>query len=448
MSLRWTVPIATVALAALCLFILDGTSDSEAVEPIPPTQEGDLWYQMDEEGNLEFWGNGIIHYDDGWSGCTTVTVRDGPVEFAPGAFDNCTSLTTLSIGGNVGNIESDAFRDCTSLSTLSIGGNVGDIASYAFKDCTSLTTLSIGGNAAGIGDAAFDNCTSLTTVTINGDVGSIEEFGFIHCASLTTVFIGGNAGDIGQNAFRDCASLTTLSIGGNVGDIGKEAFKNCNLETFEVTGGIDSISDKAFEYAFTDSPLSIFTVHGNIGPIGAAAFESSSTELNVYGTLDLDNMASDAFQNNCLERVNVHCTQAQTLIGAKGTDAYGRIVQNNPVVGTLHHYSATYGWSDDGKACTVHIVCANSSEHDHDENPTVTSSVKIQPTETEMGTTEYSVSGTYDGFVYSSTKDVQDIPATGGSDGKKDNTVLYIVAGVAAAAVLIGGAAFLILRKR
>jgi hypothetical protein len=65
-----------------------------------------------------------------------------------------------------------------------------------------------------------------------------------------------------------------------------------------------------------------------------------------------------------------------------------------------------------------------------------------------MGTTEYSVSGTYDGFAYSSTKDVQDIPATGGSDGKKDNTVLYVIAGVAAAAVLIGGAAFLILRKR
>ncbi len=159
-------------------------------------------------------------------------------------------------------------------------------------------------------------------------------------------------------------------------------------------------------------------------------------------------MASDAFQNNCLERVNVRCTQAQTLIGAQGTDAYGMIVKNNPVVRALHDYSAAYGWSDDGKACTVHIVCANSSDHNHDENPTVTSSVKIQPTETEMGTTEYSVSGTYDGFAYSSTKDVQDIPATGGSDGKKDNTVLYVIAGVAAAAVLIGGAAFLILRKR
>ena len=44
----------------------------------------------------------------------------------------------------------------------------------------------------------------------------------------------------------------------------------------------------------------------------------------------------------------------------------------------------------------------------------MTSKVKIPPTETEMGTTEYSVSGTYDGFAYSDTKDVQDIPATGG----------------------------------
>ena len=51
----------------------------------------------------------------------------------------------------------------------------------------------------------------------------------------------------------------------------------------------------------------------------------------------------------------------------------------------------------------------------------VTSTVKIPPTATAMGTTEYSVSGTYDGFSYSSTKDIQDIPATGGGSDEPVN---------------------------
>jgi hypothetical protein len=191
------------------------------------------------------------------------------------------------------------------------------------------------------------------------------------------------------------------------------------------------------------------TVHGNIGPISVNAFGNCHfRELNVYGTLDLDNIGSNAFMNTNPVVLNVSCTQAQILEGAKGTDSYGGIVESSPAVGALHDYSATYDWADDGKSCTVHIVCANTAAHNHDESPAVTSTVKIQPTETTMGTTEYSVSGTYDGFAYSDTKDVQDIPATGGSgDGKKDNTVLYIaVGGAIAALVLIGG--FFLLRRR
>ena len=108
----------------------------------------------------------------------------------------------------------------------------------------------------------------------------------------------------------------------------------------------------------------------------------------------------------------------------------------------MHRYSATYEWADDGSSCIVHIVCANTSDHNHDENAAVTSSVKVQPTKTEMGTTEYTVSGTYDGFEYYDTKEIQDIPAEG-----KGNTAIYIA--VAAVAVLaVAGGAFLFIRSR
>ncbi|MBQ3735967.1 MAG: hypothetical protein II855_03430, partial [Candidatus Methanomethylophilaceae archaeon] len=115
-----------------------------------------------------------------------------------------------------------------------------------------------------------------------------------------------------------------------------------------------------------------------------------------------------------------------------------------------HAYSATYGWADDGSSCTVHIVCANDDAHNHDVVAQSTSSVKIQPTATTNGTTEYSVSGTYDGFAYSDTKDVQDIPATGGSDSgnsdsnKKESPITYLSIVI----VVVLALAILLIRRR
>ena len=114
-----------------------------------------------------------------------------------------------------------------------------------------------------------------------------------------------------------------------------------------------------------------------------------------------------------------------------------------------HAYSATYEWAADGSSCTVHIVCANDADHHHDIVAEVTSSVKIQPTATTNGTTEYSVSGTYDGFAYSDTKDVQDIPATGGSDSgnsdsnKKESPITYLAIGI----VVVLALAILLIRR-
>ena len=94
----------------------------------------------------------------------------------------------------------------------------------------------------------------------------------------------------------------------------------------------------------------------------------------------------------------------------------------------------------------VHIVCANNAEHDHDENADVTSKVKTEPTDTEMGITEYSVSGSYDGFDYADTKDIQDIPATGKSGN--GNILPFIAVGAVVMMIIAGIALFLFLRKR
>ena len=132
-----------------------------------------------------------------------------------------------------------------------------------------------------------------------------------------------------------------------------------------------------------------------------------------------------------------------------GSSDYGGIAEHATTVNKLHSYSSSYEWADDGSSCTVHIVCANTSDHDHDvTDATITSTVKVPPTETEKGTTEYTVSGTYDGYAFSDTKDIQDIPATGGdSDNKGINNLIYVE--IAVIAVLaVACAVILYIRSR
>ena len=159
-------------------------------------------------------------------------------------------------------------------------------------------------------------------------------------------------------------------------------------------------------------------------------------------------IGEDAFLScNNLMTVNIACNDPLGITAQSSANGY--IAYYADTVNHVHRYSASYDWADDGSSCTVHIVCANTSDHDHDVTDSlITSTVKIPPTATEKGTTEYTVSGTYDGFSYSDTKDIQDIPATGGDSGGKDSNILIYVVIAVIAALAIAGGAFLYIRSR
>ena len=132
--------------------------------------------------------------------------------------------------------------------------------------------------------------------------------------------------------------------------------------------------------------------------------------------------ANDAAHNHDIETVPhsgflipATCTRESTneyrVIGEYDGFSYTDVRELHLYPATGHNYSATYEWAADGSSCIVHLSCANDNTHNHDLSAEVTSSVKTAPAVGSMGTTTYSVSGTYEGFEYYSTKDVKDIPA-------------------------------------
>ena len=72
------------------------------------------------------------------SSLTDITIPDGVTKIVYDSFGNCTGLTSLIIGNGVTCIENSAFNGCSSLGCVTIGTGVTNIDSNAFRNCSSL----------------------------------------------------------------------------------------------------------------------------------------------------------------------------------------------------------------------------------------------------------------------------------------------------------------------
>ncbi len=147
------------------------------------------------------------------------------------AFQDCGSLTSITIPGSVTSIGNGAFSRCTSLKSITIPDSVTDIGAYAFLVCISLTSITIPGSVTSIGGYAFLNCRDLVSVTIPDSVTRIMWGTFSGCRSLTSITIPDSVTSIGQVAFSYCSSLISITLPDSVTSIEQYAFTDCSSLT-------------------------------------------------------------------------------------------------------------------------------------------------------------------------------------------------------------------------
>ena len=143
----------------------------------------------------------------------TVTGDEATITGYTGPAKNIVIPSELG-GKKVTAIGNEAFQEKTTITSVTIPEGVTSIGSYAFENCTSLTEVKIPKGVKSIGEAAFGNCSSLTQVTIPEGVTSIENITFVSCTSLTEVTIPKSVESIKYAAFNVCDALKTVYYGG------------------------------------------------------------------------------------------------------------------------------------------------------------------------------------------------------------------------------------------
>jgi len=127
-----------------------------------------------------------------------------------GAFESCSSLTSVNISNSLRTIGEEVFLNCSSLTSLTIPNSVIYIGSKSFRNCSSLTSVNIPNSVDAIGFGAFEGCSSLTSVTIPNSVTSIEVNAFYGCTGLTSIIIESGIKKIGSGAFASCTNLADV----------------------------------------------------------------------------------------------------------------------------------------------------------------------------------------------------------------------------------------------
>ena len=196
------------------------------------------------------------------------------------AFQDNTTITSVTIPGSVTEIGANAFAGCTNLTSVTYGGDwsnltiqsgnpaVQDAANEQLFDfeftpdntAVIVTNYKYNGAAADvtipsrykgkpvttIGHAAFFN-SAVTSVTIPDSVTSISDDAFINCPQLTNISIPNSVTYIGFSAFSSCTRLKSITLPSSLSFISGSLFSGCSqLTTIHIPVSVTSIGNNAF----------------------------------------------------------------------------------------------------------------------------------------------------------------------------------------------------------
>ncbi len=169
------------------------------------------------------------------------------------------SVTYNGTSYNVVGIKERAFENRTSLTSVTVSSTVGTVGDYAFSGCSSLSSVKFAVGTKVIGAGAFMNCTSLTGISFPDTVISAGNYAFKGCTSLGSVELGSGITSISYQCFSGCTSLASFVLGEKISSVSADAFSGCtSLVRIDILNPVFSdsnVSDNSFALGTVDKPV-------------------------------------------------------------------------------------------------------------------------------------------------------------------------------------------------
>lgn len=221
-------------------------AESDTVVVIPPTINS--WH-VTKIGEDAFQDNTTI---------TSVTIPASVTEIGSNAFAGCTNLTSVTYGGDWSNLTiqsgNPAVEDAANAPLFDFEFIPPDntaviVTNYKYNGAAADVTIPSryqGKPVTTIGHAAFFN-SAVTSVTIPDSVTSISDEAFINCPKLTNISIPNSVTYIGFSAFSSCTSLKSITLPSSLSFISGALFLGCSqLTTIHIPVSVTSIGNNAF----------------------------------------------------------------------------------------------------------------------------------------------------------------------------------------------------------
>src|SRR5574344_106148 len=229
------------------------------------------------------------------------------------AFQECTSLTSVTLNDNITELGESVFNTCSALETITLPSHLTTVGINVFQNCTKLKTIVLPSSLTNIGQSMFAN-TGFTSFTIPNTITSISNTAFSGCTSLQSITIPSTATSLGTGIFSGCTSLTDIQIG-SIKSLSSNIFSGCTaLTTITLPNTLETINDNAFNGC---TKLSTITIPSSVTNISSSAFSgcTSLSSINIAAPSSTLSIGSSSFLG-CTALTEITFTEGVSSIGS------------------------------------------------------------------------------------------------------------------------------------
>ena len=234
-----------------------------------------------------------------------LTIPEGVTEIGVGAFANCENITEVILPSTLEKLGAGAFSGDTALASISFadGTNFVSLNERVFQNCTSLSSISLPtavttidqyafagsgiisinlSNIININTFAFNACNSLSNLTNTDLVEKIESEAFENTA-ITEIYLP-SIKELGTGAFAFAKELKNVHIGASLPKIKTYTFRECLSLTNIIFDTEEYLEDENI------------VVYG-IKEIESCAFMDSKNIKEIYLPKSLETVSAYSFTN-------------------------------------------------------------------------------------------------------------------------------------------------------